>query len=99
MLQGDTNAPCTAMRVIEYVLDGLIGKTVLAYLDHITISSDTFENHIRDIHQVCQRLQDNKIRASLSKCNFFAGKLPLLGHVIDDQGIYADPEKIRGIQD
>ena len=37
MLQGDTNAPCTAMRVMEYVLDRLIGKTVWAYLDDITI--------------------------------------------------------------
>ena len=55
MLQGDTNTPCTAMRVMEYVLDGLIGKTVWAYLDDITIFSDTFENHIRDIRQVCQR--------------------------------------------
>ena len=99
ILQGDTNAPCTAMRVMEYVLDGLIGKTVWAYLDDITIFSDTFENHIQDIRQVCKRLQDHKIRASPSKCNFFADKLPLLGHVIDDQGIHADPEKIRGIQD
>ena len=28
MLQGDTNAPSTAMSVMEFVLDGLIGKTV-----------------------------------------------------------------------
>jgi len=41
MLQGDTNALATAMRVIEYVLDGLIGKNVWTYLDDITIFSDT----------------------------------------------------------
>jgi len=99
MLQGDTNAASTAMRVMEYVLDGLIGKTVWAYLDDITIFSDTFRNHVRDIRQVCQRLQDHHIRASPSKCNFFANRLPLLGHVIDDQGIHADSEKIEGIQD
>ena len=99
MLQGDTNAQCTEMRVMEYVFDGLIGKTVWAYLDDITIFSDTFENHIRDICQVCKRLQDHKIQASPSKCNFFADKLPLLGPVIDDQGIHANPEKIREIQD
>ena len=84
---------------MEFVLDGLIGKTVWAYLDDITIFSDTKEDHIRDIRQVCQRLQNYKIRASLVKCKFFADRLPLLGHVIDDQGIHADPEKIRGIQD
>ena len=54
MLQGNTNAPSTAIRVMEYVLDGLIGKTVLAYRDDITIFKDTFENHIRNIRQVCR---------------------------------------------
>jgi len=99
MLQGDTNALSTARRVMEYVLDGLIGKTVWAYLDNITILSDSFENHVRDIRQVCQRLQDHDIRASPSKDNFIANRLPLLGHVIDDQGFHTDPEKIEGIQD
>ena len=58
MLQGDTNAPSTTMRVMEFVLDGLIGKTVWAYQDDITIFSDTKVNDVRDIRQVCQRLQD-----------------------------------------
>lgn len=31
--------------------------------------------------------------------NFFTNRLPSLGHVIDDQGVQADPEKIRGIQE
>jgi len=84
MLRGDTNAPSRAMRVMEYVLDELIGKTVGAYLDNITIFSDTFENHVHNIRQVCQRLQDHHIRAFPSKGNFFADRLPLLGHVIDD---------------
>jgi len=99
MLQGDTNSPSTAMRVMEYVLDGLLGKTVWAYLDDITIFSDSFENYVRDIRQVCQILQDHHITAFPSKCNFFADRLPLLGHVINNQGINADPEKIWGIQD
>jgi len=98
MLGGDTNAPSTAMQVMEYVRDGLIGTTVLAYLEHITISSDSFENHVRDIRQVCQRLQDYHITASPANCSFLTISLPRLGHVIDDQGINADPEKTRGTQ-
>ena len=82
------------MRVMEFVLDGLIGKSVWAYQDDITIFSDTKEDHIRDIRQVCQRLQDHNIRGLPAKGKFFANRVPLLGHVIDDQGIHADPEKI-----
>ena len=51
------------MQVVEYLLDGLIGTTVWAYLDDITIWSDSFENHVRDIRQVCERLQDHHITA------------------------------------
>ena len=80
-------------------LMNLLEKTVWAYLDHITIFSDTKEGHIRDIRQVCQRLQDHNARASPAKFKFFADRLPLLGHVIDDQRIHANPEKIEGIQD
>ena len=46
MLQGDTNASSTAMRVMEFFLDGFIGKTVWPYLDDIIIFSDTKEDHI-----------------------------------------------------
>ena len=97
MLQGDTDAPSTTMRVKEYVLDRLVGKTVFAYLDDITIFSATFENPGRDIRQVRQRLWNHHIGPSPSNCNFFADRLPLLGHVIDDQGIHADTETIRGV--
>ena len=98
MLQGDTNAPSTTRRVMEFVLDGLIGKTVWAYLDDITIFPDTKEDHIWDIRQVWQRLRDNSIGSSPAKCKFLANRLPLLGYFIDDQGIHAEPEKIQGIR-
>ena len=99
MLQGDTNAPATAMRVIEFVLDGLIGKCVWAYMDDITIYSDTYAAHIADIREVCERLQKHQIRASPKKCTFFAKELTFLGHTIDSRGISPDPEKIRSIKD
>ena len=84
---------------MEFVLDRLIEKIVWAYLEDITIFSGTKEAHIRDVRQVCQRLQDNNIRAVPSMCKFFADILHLLGHVMDDEAIHADSEKIRGIQD
>jgi len=99
LLQGDTNTPSRAIRVMEYFLDRLIGKTVLAYLDDITIFSVTLENPVGDIHQVFQRVWDNNMRACPSKCNFLADRLPRLEHVIDDKGIQADLEKIRGLPD
>jgi hypothetical protein len=49
ILQGDTNVPATAIRVIEYVLQGFIGKFLLIYLDDISIYSDTLADYIDHI--------------------------------------------------
>jgi hypothetical protein len=53
MLQGDTNAPTTAMWVIEYILEGFIGNFIWAYLDDFNIYSDTFVVHIQHCRLVC----------------------------------------------
>jgi hypothetical protein len=49
MLQGDTNAPATAMQIIEYVLQGFIEKFAQAYLTDISIYSNTLADHIGHI--------------------------------------------------
>ena len=99
MLQSDTNAPSTGMQVMEFVPNGLIGKTVWAYLHDSTIFSDTNEYHIRDIRHGGYKLLDHTIIAFPSKCKFFADQHHLLGQVIEDQGIHSDSVKIREIQD
>jgi hypothetical protein len=99
MLQGNTNVLATAMQVIEYILQGFIGNFMWAYLDDISIYSDTLANHTSHIQAVCQYLQDHNIIALPMKCNFFGKRLNFLGHYINEKGVHTDIEKIRGIQD
>jgi hypothetical protein len=63
--------PVTAIWVIENVLQYWIEKSVLAYLDDISIYSDILVDHLAHIQVVCQCLQKYKIIASPKKCNFF----------------------------
>jgi hypothetical protein len=93
ILQEDTNAPATAMRVIHYVLQDFIRKFMSVYLDDISIYSDTLADHIGHIQAVCQCLQEHKIIVSPKNCNFFAKKVNLLGHYIDEKGVHRDSEK------
>src|SRR6266480_501852 len=59
MQQGDCNSPSTFMRIINYILQSFLGIFVFVYLDDIFIYSDTLEDHIDHIKQVCLKLREH----------------------------------------
>ena len=99
MNQGECNAPSTFMRFINHIMQDFLGIFVHIYINDICIYSNTREDHINHIRQVCQRLKEHKLYASPKKSQFFAERLMILGHYIDAQGIHADPKKIQKIQE
>ena len=68
-------------------------------MDDIFIFSNSFEVHIEHVQTACRKLKEDKFDANTKKSVFFAAKLDILGHMIDDKGIHPAPEKIRNIMD
>ena len=99
MMQGDMNAPATFVRVIEDLFHGELGKFIWIYIDNIFIFSNRFEEHIEHVQHACRKLKEHKFYANPKKSVFFAAKLDILGHMIDDKGIHPAPERIRDIMD
>src|SRR6266480_1345724 len=85
------------MQIINYILQAFLDIFIFVYLDNIFIYSDTLKDHINHIKQVCLKLHEHQLYASAKKSQFFADKLEILGHYIDNQGIYANPSKIEKI--
>jgi hypothetical protein len=46
---------------------------------------------------VLQKLRDNQLYAKYSKCEFWIGEVPLLGHIISNGGVSVDPAKVKEI--
>jgi hypothetical protein len=46
---------------------------------------------------VLQKLKDNQLYAKYSKCEFWIGEVPFLGHIICNGGISGDPAKVKEI--
>ena len=46
---------------------------------------------------VLQLLREHKLYAKLSKCDFYRDRIHYLGHIISDEEISVDPEKIEPI--
>jgi len=94
MLQGDMNAPGTFMQIMSNLFADYLGQFMWVYINDILISSDTEKDHLKHIAMVCDKLKQAQVYASRKKSEFFAARMDVLGHIIDDQGLRASPEKI-----
>ena len=54
---GLCNAPSTFQRLMERVLEGLVWKSVVVYLDDVVIYSRTPEEHLRHLSQALERFR------------------------------------------
>ena len=70
----------------------------MGLIDNILIYSDTEKNHMKHIAMVCDKLKQSRFYASRKKSEFFASSMDVLGHIIDDEGLKASPEKIARIE-
>ena len=77
---------------MDIVLAGLKWKSCLVYLDDIIVYSDTFDQHLKDLHNVFTALADANLTLKASKCNFCRKALKFLGHLITSEGIKPDPD-------
>ena len=66
---GLTAAPAIFQELMAKVLQGL-DRFTTAYLDDILIYSATFEDHLKHIQAVFDRLRDHCLKLKLKKCSF-----------------------------
>src|SRR3954468_13811425 len=95
---GLTNAPATFQALVQDILRPLLDKLVIVYIDDILIFSKTDAEHCEHIRQVLALLRQHKLYGKISKCEFFKTSVSYLGHIISNQGIATDPEKVEAIQ-
>src|ERR1700729_1521302 len=95
---GLCNAPATFERLMEITLRGLTWKTCLVYLDDIIILGKTFDEHLKNVEEVFQKLRGAQLKLSPKKCHFFQKEVKYLGHLISEDGVKTDPEKTEAIQ-
>ncbi|KAK3726814.1 hypothetical protein QZH41_019605 [Actinostola sp. cb2023] len=98
MAFGLTNAPATFQRLMEHCLADLNFKKCIVYIDDIVIYAKTFEEHLERLEAVFTRLHQFGLKLKPSKCTFFRDRVKYLGHIISENGIETDPEKIEALR-
>lgn len=62
------------------------------------IYSKSWDEHLQHLDTVLDNLEQQKIYAKQSKCDFTMTEILYLGHVISQEGVQVDKEKIAAVQ-
>ena len=92
---GISSAPEIFQRTMSDILEGLDG--VICRMDDILIHGRNHMEHDARVRAVLFRRQRAGLTLNIQKCEFSQGRLEFLGHIVDAQGVHADPEKTHAI--
>ena len=96
---GFCNAPLTYQRLIVGVLQGLIGRICLAYLNDVIVFSKKRSEDASDLCAVYDRIRSTGLKRKPSKCSLFADQVLCLDHIISVAIVSPDPAKLRVLAD
>lgn len=80
-------------------------KGVLPIHDNIliygegTTEEEALQDHDRNLLQLMQRCKEKNIKLNKEKVKLRSKEVPFMGHMITSEGLKADPEKIRAVQE
>ena len=94
---GLKNAGATYQRCMLNCFGDLIRRTVEAYVDDIVVKSKWTDHLVANFEQTFAKLRANDIKLNPEKCVFGVPRGMLLGFIVSERGIEANPEKISAI--
>jgi len=96
---GLTCAPSVFQRLMDIVLSGLSYLTCLVYLDDVIIFGRSFDEQLERLGEVFGRLRKANLKLKPTKCSLCRRSVEFLGHVVSEDGIAMQDEKISAIRD
>ena len=95
---GLSNAVATYSRLMTKIFSGELFFGLLIYLDDLLIYSKNFDEHIKKLRLVFEKLSHYGLKVNPKKCQLLMKSLVYLGHKISENGIEVDPSKFEVIR-
>lgn len=94
---GLNNAAQTQQRLMDAIFGPEMEPNVFVYLDDIIVVNNNFEEHIKTLREVYNRLKNAGLTVNVEKCEFCRKSLKYLGYVVDERGLHTDPDKVSAV--
>jgi hypothetical protein len=95
---GLRNAGATYQRCMQHVFGDHIGRTIEAYIDDIVVKTRKAGDLVSDLHITFGYLRANGVKLNPEKCVFGVPRGMLLGYIVSQRGIEANPEKVAALE-
>ena len=92
-------APSTFQAIMNSIFRPHLCKFVLVFFDDILIYSPNWNIHLEHVKQAFEILRHHKFFLKVNKCSFEQQELEYLGHIVTDQGVKVDQNKIQVMLD
>jgi hypothetical protein len=86
------------MCLMNGILKSYLDNFFIVFLDDMLIYSKSEEEHEHHLRLVLQVLREHNFYAKISKCFFYQEHIHYLRHIISEEGIVVDLEKIKAIR-
>ena len=96
---GLKKAGATYQRAATTLFHDMMHRDVEVYVDDMIVKSRDRAYHWAALESFFQRIRCIRLRLNSKKCTFGVTFGKLLGYMISERGIEADPDKIRAILD
>lgn len=88
-------APEVFQREMSKILEGLEG--VVCQMDDVLVFASTKQDHDAILTEVLSRMSKAGLTLNSEKCAFEQEEVTFLGHIVNKEGIRADPDKVKAI--
>lgn len=92
-----SNAPRVFMEYINRTFHPYLDRFVVVFIYDIMGYSKSDEEHVGYLQYVLQTLQEKKLCAKLSKCEFWLREVSFLSYLISSGGITIDSSKVDAV--
>ncbi|KAL0345773.1 UNVERIFIED_CONTAM: Retrovirus-related Pol polyprotein from transposon gypsy [Sesamum radiatum] len=94
---GLKNAGATYQKLVNRMFKEVIGSTMEIYVDDMLVKSRMEEEHLRHLESTFAIMRTYGMKLNSTKCTFGVRGGKILGYIVSEHGIKANPEKIKAI--